>query len=364
MIAAKADHVGSLLRPDELKRARRARAAGALDPPAFKAVEDRAVHEALAAQDAAGCPVVTDGELRRESFQAELVAAVEGFEGVTPDAWLHGAWHSDELGDKTVGRPPIRVTSRLRKVRSLAAEELTFVRAHSDRIAKVTLPSPTLFANLHDERGAYPSLDAFMEDVVQILVDEARELRRLGATYLQLDAPHYPLLVDQGWRDFYAARGWPAERFLAYGIELDNAVIDAAPDVTWGFHLCKGNQDSRWLVSGGYEAIAGPVFGGVRADRLLLEYDDERSGGFEPLSLVRDDVEVVLGLVTTKGPRAETEDELEARVREAARVIDLERLAVGTQCGFATSVIGNALTPEDQWRKLGVMARTAERIWG
>ena len=364
----RADHVGSLLRPPELLRAREAFAAGEIDADALRGVEDDAIRDVVRLQEEAGMPVVTDGELRRESFQSELVAAVDGFAGVTIDAWLWGEWHSDELGDKTVERPPdMAVVDRLPKRRNLAAEELTFVRAHTDRIAKVTLPSPTLFANLYSaERStaAYKTLDAFMEDVVAILVEEVRELARLGATYLQLDAPHYPLLIDAEWRAFYEQRGWPLERWLSYGVELDNAVIDAAPGVTFGFHLCRGNQDSRWLVAGGYDAIAEPIFRGVRAHRLLLEYDDERSGGFDPLNLVPDDKQVILGLVTTKGPRPETEDQLEARVREAAGRIDLERLGVGTQCGFATSVLGNALTVDDERAKLEVIARTADRIWG
>jgi 5-methyltetrahydropteroyltriglutamate--homocysteine methyltransferase len=368
MITAHADHVGSLLRPPELLEAREKHAAGELDPPAFKAIEDRAVLDVVRLQEDAGLDVITDGELRRESFQSELVAAVDGFAGVTIDAWLWGAWHSDELGDKTVERPPdMAVVDRLHKRRSLAAEELVFLRAHTERTPKITLPSPTLFGNLWDperSKEAYPTFDAFMEDVVAILVDEVRELERLGATYLQLDAPHYPLLIDPTWRAFYEQRGWPLHRWLHYGIELDNAVIDAAPAVTFGFHLCRGNQDSRWLVAGGYDAIAEPIFKGVRAHRLLLEYDDERSGTFDPLRLVPDDKQVILGLVTTKGPRPETEDELEVRVREAATTIDLERLGVGTQCGFAISVLGNALTVDDERRKLEVIARTADRIWG
>jgi 5-methyltetrahydropteroyltriglutamate--homocysteine methyltransferase len=367
MITAHADHVGSLLRPPELLRARAKHAAGELEAPAFKAIEDRAVLDVIRLQEDAGLEVITDGELRRESFQSELVAAVDGFAGVTIDAWLWGEWHSDELGDKTVARPPeMAVVERLHKRRSLAAEELTFLRAHTDRTPKVTLPSPTLFGNLWDperSKAAYPTFDGFMDDVVAILVDEVRELARLGATYLQLDAPHYPLLIDPTWRAFYEERGWPLERWLSYGVELDNAVIDAAPGVTFGFHLCRGNQDSRWLVAGGYDAIAEPIFRRVHAHRLLLEYDDERSGTFDPLTLVPRDKQVILGLVTTKGPRPETEDELEARVREAATRVDLERLGVGTQCGFATSVLGNALTVEDERRKLAVIARTARRIW-
>jgi 5-methyltetrahydropteroyltriglutamate--homocysteine methyltransferase len=362
-----ADHVGSLLRPRSLLEARTQRVAGSLPAPDFKAVEDAAVREVVALQEAAGCPVVTDGEFRRESFQSELTEAVDGFAGVDIDAWLWGEWHSDELGDKVVERPgEMAVVDRLVRRRSLAAEEFTFLRAITDRVAKVTLPSPTLFANLwtpERSREAYPRFDDFMADVVAILVDEVRELARLGCRYVQLDAPHYPLLIDPGWRAFYEARGWPMDRFLSYGIELDNAVIDAAPDVTFGFHLCKGNQDSRWLVAGGYDDIAAPIFRGVHAHRLLLEYDDERSGGFEPLREVPDDKQVILGLVTTKSPRRETFEELSARVREAAEVVGLERLGLGTQCGFATSVVGNALSVEDERRKLALIASTAARIW-
>jgi 5-methyltetrahydropteroyltriglutamate--homocysteine methyltransferase len=365
-----ADHVGSLLRPRSLLEARTQRVAGSLPAPDFKAVEDAAVREVVALQEEAGCPVVTDGELRRESFQAELVAATTGVEGAGLDAWLWGEWHSDvaEVGDRTTERPPgLAVVERLRNRRSLAAEEFTFLRSHTDRIAKITLPSPTLFANLWDperSRDAYPRFDDFMADVVDVLRDEVRELHRLGCTYAQLDAPHYPLLIDPKWRAFYEARGWSVDEWLRYGIEADNAVIDAAPGMTFGFHLCRGNQDSRWLVAGGYDEIARPVFGGVRAHRLLLEYDDERSGGFDPLRLVPDEKMVVLGLVTTKTPRAETEDELEARVRDAAELVDLERLAVGTQCGFSTSVVGNRIPVDDERRKLETIARTAARVWG
>jgi len=342
VVTARAEHVGSLLRPPYLLEARQAHATGTLDAAAFKAVEDRAVREVIALQEQVGCPVVTDGELRRDSFQSQLTAAVDGFAGVTMDAWLWGQWHSEVVGDVRVERPPdLGVVAPLRQRRGLAAEEFTFLRAHTDRVAKVTLPSPSLFANLwapERSRDAYPSLDDFLTDVVAILCDEVRELNRLGCTYIQLDAPHYPLLIDPGWRGFYQRHGWTLERWLSHGIELDNAVIDAGRPATFGFHLCRGNQHSRWLVAGGYDAIAGPVFGGVHADRLLLEYDDQRSGGFDPLRLVPEGVVVVLGLVTTKTPRAETEEELERRLRQAGRLVGLERLAVGTQCGFATSV--------------------------
>jgi 5-methyltetrahydropteroyltriglutamate--homocysteine methyltransferase len=369
-VEARAEHVGSLLRPAYLVTARGARAEGCLADADFKPLEDRAVRETLALQEEVGCPVVTDGELRRESFQSELTAACDGFEGAGIDAWLWGEWHSEELGDLRVERPAdLAVVERIRRRRGLAAEEFVFVRANAgdDATVKVTLPSPTLFANLWSpERSAsaYPTFDAFMADVVDVLRDEVRELVRLGCTYIQLDAPHYPLLIDPVWRAFYEDRGWGLDRWLSYGIELDNAVIEAGRGATFGFHLCRGNQMSRWLVAGGYDAIAAPVLGGVRANRLLLEYDDERSGGFDPLRLVPDDRVIVLGLVTTKAPRLESADHLANRLREAGRLVGLDRLAVGTQCGFATSVRGNALTIDDERRKLALVVDVARRVLG
>ncbi|MGI9009262.1 MAG: cobalamin-independent methionine synthase II family protein [Streptosporangiaceae bacterium] len=362
-VAARVEHVGSLLRPGYLMQARESRARGDLAEPAFKAAEDQAVRDVVALQEDVGLPVVNDGEMRRDSFQAELTAACEGVTGVNMDAWLWGEWHSGDIGDSSISRPDdLAVTARLRKRRNLAAEEFTFLRACTDRQIKITLPSPTLFANLWSpgkSGGAYPTLDDFMADVTAILCDEVAELVRLGCTYIQLDAPHYPLLIDPAWRAFYEARGWPAERWLSHAIELDNAVIEAGRPATFGFHLCRGNQLSRWLVAGGYEPIAGPVFGGIRADRLLLEYDDERSGSFDVLSLVPDDKVIVLGLVTTKTSRVEPEAELAARLAEAARRVGAERLAVSPQCGFATSAAGNAITPEAQRAKLARLVQLA-----
>jgi 5-methyltetrahydropteroyltriglutamate--homocysteine methyltransferase len=368
VITARADHVGSLLRPQWLLDARARHAAGELSQPDFKAIEDRAVREAVALQHAAGMPIITDGEMRRESFQSELAAAVDGIEGATLGAWLWGDWHSDQVGDRSFERPAdLAVTAPLRQRRSLASEEFVFLRSITDRVAKITLPSPSLFANLYvPERsgGAYPDLDAFLDEVTRILILEVRELERLGCRYIQLDAPHYPLLIDPAWRGFYESRGWPLERWLAHAVDLDNAVIDAAASVTFGFHLCRGNQASRWLVAGGYDPIAEPIFRRIHAHRLLLEYDDERSGSFEPLRHVRDDAICVLGLVTTKTPRDETLDWLEARVREANRYLPLDRLAIGTQCGFATSTLGNSISIADEERKLGRIAAAAERVWG
>jgi len=367
VLSARAEHVGSLLRTPALLEARAARAAGTLEPDAFKRIEDRAVRDVVALQEQAGFEILTDGELRRESFQSELTDAVEGVEGATIDAWLWGDWHSDRVGDRSTARPPeLAVTAPLRRRRLLAAEEFAFMRGATERTAKVTLPSPTLFANLWDperSRAAYPRFDDFMADVVAILVDEVRELRRLGCRYVQLDAPHYPLLIDPRWRAFYEQRGWTLERWLSYGVELDNAVIAAGAPMTFGFHLCRGNQDSRWLVAGAYDAIAAPIFGSIAAQRLLLEYDDERSGSFDALTSVPADKLVVLGLVTTKTGQLESQAEIEARIAQAARVIGLDRLALGTQCGFATSVLGNRLSADEQRRKLELVTATARAVW-
>lgn len=368
MIAARADHVGSLLRPGWLLDARERWHAGTLDTAAFKRVEDCAVDAAVALQEAAGLEVITDGEMRRLSFQSQLTQAVEGFGDWDLDAFLWGEWHGDaEVGDLERQRPDLAVTAPLRRRRSLSGEEFVYLRARTRGTPKVTLPSPGLFANFWSpERstGAYGSLQAFLEDIAGILREEVEELAACGARYIQLDAPHYPLLLDPATRAFYEARGWTMAQWLDLGIALDNAVMEGVDGVTFGLHLCRGNQGSRWLVSGGYDAIAGPIFRGTAAQRLLLEYDDERSGGFEPLAEVADDKVVVLGLVSSKRGALEDADELLARVDEASRYVDRERLAISPQCGFGTSVLGNRLGIDEQAAKLRLVCDVAARAWG
>ncbi len=367
MIKAHTDVVGSLLRPPELLEAQKKLARGETTPAEFKRAEDQAVDGALRLQEEAGLDVVTDGEMRRLSFQSQMTAAVEGFSEWDLNAFLWGRWQSDELGEMVIERPPITVVSKLRRKRFLSAEEFTYARGRTDRVLKVTLPSPSLFAGFWDSRGssgAYERLDDFLVDVAEILREEVEELVRLGATYIQLDAPQYSLFMDTRYRSFYESRGWPADRWLELGLELDNRVIGNHSHVTLGFHLCRGNQASRWLVAGGYEWLAPRIFPRVRAQRLLLEYDDQRSGTFEPLTQVPEDKMVVLGLVTTKSPRRETVDELVRRIRQASAFVPLERLALSPQCGFASSVIGNAISVEDQRAKLRTIVETAASVWG
>ncbi|MCH8997230.1 MAG: cobalamin-independent methionine synthase II family protein [Proteobacteria bacterium] len=368
MIAAHADVVGSLLRPPELLEAQRDHAAGRITDTQFKAIEDRAVDRAVALQEAAGLEVLTDGEMRRMSFQSQMTQAVDGFGAWDLDAFLWGEWHGEAaVGDWSGARPAeLGVVGKLKRKRHLCAEEFVYLRARTARIPKVTLPSPGLFANFWSpERssGAYPSIEAFLADVVAILRQEVEELVRLGAAYIQIDAPHYPLLLDPATRAFYESRGWTLDQWLHMGIELDNALMEGFPGVTFGFHLCRGNQASRWLVEGGYDSIARPIFQGIRAQRLLLEYDDARSGSFEPLTYVPDDKMVVLGLVTTKSPDLETPEDLVRGIEAASRFVPLERLALSPQCGFATSILGNALSMDDQRRKLDLICEVARRVW-
>jgi 5-methyltetrahydropteroyltriglutamate--homocysteine methyltransferase len=372
MITSHTDVVGSLLRPPYLLQARQDLEAGRLSPALFKQIEDRAVDEAVALQEEAGLDVLTDGEMRRLSFQAQMTEAVEGFGDYDLDAFLWGDWHGNEaIGDWRKERPrELGVVAKLKRKRHLSSEEFTYLRGRTSRIPKITLPSPSLWANFWSparSHAVYASLDAFLADVVDILREEVAELARLGATYIQLDAPHYPLLLDPKTQAFYEQQGWTVAQYLERGIEMDNAVMaefgGGPHGITFGFHLCRGNQGSRWLVEGGYDLIAGPIFRGIHAHRLLLEYDDERSGSFEPLREVPDDKMVVLGLVTTKTERPESVSQLVARIQDASRFVPLERLALSPQCGFATSVIGNQISLDSQKRKLATIAQTAREVW-
>jgi methionine synthase II (cobalamin-independent) len=370
MITVHTDVVGSLLRPPELLRAREDLAAGRITQAEFKRIEDAAVDQAIALQEEAGLDVITDGEMRRLSFQSQLPEAVAGFGDWDIDAFLWGDWKgvAGVVEDQSTPRPmQLGVTSKLRRKRHLSAEEFTYLRRRTTRIPKVTLTSPSLWANFWSaerSRDAYPTLDAFLADVVDIMRDEVAELARLGATYIQIDAPHYPLLLDPATRAFYEGQGWSLERWLSHGIAMDNALMDGFTGITFGFHLCRGNQHSRWLVEGGYDLIARPIFQGIKAQRLMLEYDDERSGTFEPLRELPDDKMAILGLVTTKSARPETPAELTARIEDASRFVPLERLGISPQCGFATSIGGNAISAEDQQRKLRVICETARMMWG
>ena len=358
--AVRSDVIGSLLRPDYLKLARDQFEREELSATALKQVEDRAVDEAVELQEQAGLDVVTDGELRRYAFFGHLIDALDGFDKL-------GGWaipFHNEAGEQLVFKRPV-VVEKLRWRRSMCAEELTYLRARTSKPTKVTLISSQQAAAYYDPQkstGAYPTRDAYLADIVDLTRREILELVRLGCTYVQIDAPQYAALLDPELREGYRKRGSDPDRLIDTCIEMDNAVIGNHPEVTFGLHICRGNNQSMFYASGGYEPIA-RVFTKSRFQRFLLEYDDQRSGGFEPLRAVPDDRVVVLGLVTTKNPRLESVAELRARVEEAARLVPLDRLALSPQCGFASTMEGNRITPAEQQAKLRRVAETANRIW-
>jgi 5-methyltetrahydropteroyltriglutamate--homocysteine methyltransferase len=360
-VPIRSDVVGSLLRPAYLVEARAALAAGRLAPAEFKRVEDRAVDEAVQIQEAAGLDVVTDGELRRYAFFGHLIDALDGFD-------KFGGWaipFHDETGGELVFKRPV-VVDTLRWRRSMCGEEFTYLRARTTRPTKVTLISAQQAAAYYDPQmstGAYSTRDAYLADVVDITRREIEELVRLGCAYVQIDAPQYAALLDPALREGYRKRGSDPDRLIDACIEMDNAALGRHPGVTFALHICRGNNQSMFYASGGYEPIA-RVFARSRFQRFLLEYDDARSGGFEPLRAMPEDREVVLGLVTSKKAGLESVDELRRRIDEAARIVPLPRLALSPQCGFASTMEGNRLTPEDQRRKLHRVAETARLVWG
>jgi 5-methyltetrahydropteroyltriglutamate--homocysteine methyltransferase len=361
MMACRSEGIGSLLRPQYLVDARQALERGDITAPAFKRIEDRAVDESVTLQEAAGLDVITDGEQRRYAFFGHLIDAFDGFD-------KFGGWaipFRDEAGTEVTLKRPV-VVEKLRWRRHMAAEEFTYLRARTCRSVKVTLVSAQQAAAYYDpdkSRAAYPTRDAYLADLVDFTRREIQELSRLGCEYIQIDAPQYAALLDEKIRDGYRQRGSDPDRLLDACIELDNAIIDGHAGVTFGIHICRGNYRSMFYASGGYDRIAQQVFGRSRFHRFLLEYDDARSGTFEPLAFVPDDRVVVLGLVSTKTSRLETVDELLPRIAEAARIVPLERLAISPQCGFASTSEGNRLSPDDQRQKLDVVAATARAVW-
>jgi 5-methyltetrahydropteroyltriglutamate--homocysteine methyltransferase len=357
----RSDVVGSLLRPSYLKEARERHEAGELSQSAFKRAEDRAVDEAIAMQIRSGVEMITDGEMRRYAFFGHLIDAVEGFD-------KFGGWaipFRNEKGEKLVMPRPV-VVSRLRRKHPMCAEEFTYLRARTNHPGKTTLISAQQAAAYYDSeksKSAYPKIENYLADLVDILRDEVEELIRLGCTYIQIDSPQYTALLDPQLREGYRQRGNDPDKLLDLSIEMDNAVIGNHPGIVFGLHLCRGNNQSKFYSAGDYGPIT-KIFRNTRFQRFLLEYDDERSGGFEPLRQVPEDRTIVLGLVSSKKGQLESKDELKQRIEAAAAFATLERLALSPQCGFASTLEGNLLSVEDQEAKLRLVAETAREVWG
>ena len=372
---ARADVVGSLLRPDYLREARKAARDGRLS-----AAEDRAVREAISVQESAGLDVITDGELRRQSWVVTIPlreegashAPLAGYEFLPAEPGWWSLWKEPDGRRAQVWTAATRpfVTKRLRVVRDIVAEEYAFLKANARARTKFTIPAPSwhrIFWHPEYSRAVYPTPEDFLRAVAAYLREEVvPKLIALGGDYIQMDAPNYAQWhVDAGNRAAFEAWGHDMTAELTADAEIDNAVFEGVGGVTRAIHICRGNAPGgRWLADGGYERIAGEVFPRLtNYDRLLLEYDTPRAGDFGPLRHVRPETAVVLGLLTTKQGALEDAAAVEARVREATQYISLTRLAVSPQCGFASGEAGNPLTLEQQEAKLRRVAEVARRVW-
>ena len=372
------DVVGSLLRPERLKRARRRFDAGETGAGELRAVEDECIREAVRMQEAAGLGVVTDGEFRRLNFQDSFGACVEGFRSVAPcmEILENQARHGKALQrwdvqrDAAAGVPVwhrLPAAERLRLVRNLPLDEYRYVSTVAQAPAKVTLIGPDRISQRFDHEGSrdvYATPEEFLDDVVAIEQAMVASLAEAGCGYVQIDAPGYTAYVDEPSLEAMRQRGEDPDANLERSIAADNRLLEAFGGAVSGIHLCRGNQRSMWHREGSYDAVAERLFSGLKHRRLLLEYDSERAGGFEPLRFVPRGTVVVLGLVSTKTPELESVDHLKRRIDDAARFLPLEQLAVSPQCGFSSDVVGNLLTEDDQKRKLHRVAETARQVWG
>lgn len=353
--------MGSLLRPAELLEAR-----AHPDPERLREVEDRHVLRVLARQRDLGFRIFTDGELRRRNFMSDFTDAVEGFDmgDAVARTWSAGA----KAAPSSVAGI---VTARLRKVRPLTGHEVPFLKAHRPGALKITLPSATQFPAIAFKAGltdrVYRDHLELLADIVAIMKTELRALAGEGVDYIQIDAPRYSYFVDPKWRDWLRAEMHAdPDTLLDASIEADNACLAAARGggAVLAMHLCRGNNRSHWYAEGGYDSIAEALFGRMDVDRFLLEYDDQRSGTFEPLRFIPRGKTVVLGLVSSKLPALEDPDALARRIDAASRHVPLEDLALSPQCGFASTAEGNLIDEETQWAKLRLVRETADRVWG
>lgn len=363
-----AEVIGSLLRPEYLKRARREWESKRISTREFKRIEDRAVDEAIELQQRCGLDVITDGEMRRTHFIAPLTDVISGVKSIPAFKRVWRKPHEQgERAETTEIQVQYAVVEKIRRTRSLTNEEFTYARGHATKPLKVTLPSPlmmTLRWSAEHSRDAYPDPFELFADAAAIVRDEARELAALGCEYVQIDAPELGMLCDpERARMDFAELGMDPYRLLTEGVDIVNSVADV-PGVRFALHVCRGNNRGYYVGEGGYEPIAKEVFRRAsRFTRFLLEYDDWRSGSFEPMREIPRDKEVVLGLISTKRIELEPEDGIVSRIDAAARYFPRERLGLSTQCGFGTVWEGNPIPESTQEQKLRLVARIAHRAW-
>ncbi|MEQ4725562.1 5-methyltetrahydropteroyltriglutamate--homocysteine S-methyltransferase [Nonomuraea sp. B19D2] len=359
----RADHVGSLLRPPALLTARETRTGDAL-----REAEDEAIREVVRRQEEIGLQSASDGEFRRASWHMDFIYQLGGI-GQAADEHLTVRFHNEQ-GDIEFTPAALRVHDRIRLTEPVFADDFTFLRdTVTTTVPKLTIPSPSM---VHYRGGpaaidpeVYPDVEEFWRDLSTAYAEQVRRIGALGCTYLQFDDTSLAYLNDPAQRAELASRGDDAEHMHLRYIKQINAALAAKPaGMTITTHMCRGNFRSSWAASGGYDFVAEALFNELKVDGFFLEYDDERSGGFEPLRFVPPGKMVVLGLVTTKRGELESKDTLKRRIDEAAKFIDLDQLCLSPQCGFSSTVEGNQLTADQQFAKLRLIAETAQEVWG
>ena len=373
----RADHVGSLLRPPELLEARTAFAEGRMSAEQLREVEDACVLRGLEMQKQAGVDIFSGGEYRRSGWSAIIRESVEGLvqdPDPTTTRRVLGTWqgpHGELANSSFIANTGMVVGAKLKQTRRLVGDEAAFLRMHAPGPWKITMPGAMSAAGTLYKPGLssefYPTRRALVDEIAVMLKNEINALVDEGVYYIQLDSLHYvERVADRTIRPRMEAEGEDPDAYLDELIEVDNDVLNSIKrdNVTVGLHMCRGNNRSAWHAEGGYEPVAEKAFSQLNVDRFLLEYDTDRAGSFEPLRFVPRGKMVVLGIISSKEPELESIDDLRRRIDEAAKYVPIENLAISPQCGFASSLLGNLLTWDEQRRKLELVAETARRVWG
>jgi len=363
----RADHVGSLLRPRSLLAARAEHEAGRLSAEQLRADEDAAISAAVALQQEVGLRAITDGELRRGSWHMDFIYEIGGVERSQDE--LRSKFHNEQgTIEFTPTKPEVRAALSLDH--TIFGDDFDYLaRTVTQGVPKLTIPSPSMVhyrgGRAAIDSSVYPDMESFWADLAAVYAEEIRRLAELGCSYLQLDDTAFAYLNDPEQRAAFDERGESGDdQHLTY-IRTINAALKDRPDgMTITTHMCRGNFRSSWVAQGGYDFVAEPLFGQLEVDAFFMEYDDDRSGTFEPLRFVPKGKLVVLGLVTSKKPELESKDELKRRIEEAARFIDIDQLCLSPQCGFSSTKEGNSLTVDEQRAKLALVVETADEVWG
>ena len=358
----RADHVGSLLRPAALKKAREQRAKGEISPAQLKEIEDREIERVIKKQEDVGLQSITDGEFRRSWWHLDFLWGLDGIEKHVMDTGI-------PFTGVTTRNEGLKVTGRLGFSNHPMIEHFKFVAAHTKQTPKITIPSPSAAYGrplpTPIDRNVYPKLARFFDDLGQAYRKAVRAFVDAGCRYLQLDEVFIAMLCDPKYRQLMKDRGDdPQHLGELYGDLINTAMSDIPADMTITMHMCRGNYKSTYMGSGGYEAVQEVLFNRIKVHGFFMEYDSERAGGFEPLRMLPKDRTAVLGLVTTKTGRLESKDELKRRIDEAARFVALDQLCLSPQCGFASTEEGNTLAEDEQWAKLRMIVELAGEVWG